>query len=221
MRATAERAVLVRVSDRVWFLDAEETAFIPLAFYDRFRFLRTGSRIEVRGRGEYQAVMYDGSSVRSNGPSSITVVHMGEQEVVLQIDNLEQMWVTAALRPTRVRLPDGTELVFVDGQIRLENLGDRFRVSNEGSSVVTYSGSAGQGELDGPQFISVWKAPPDSDALAQQLQLSGDVAMVQGVEGTEVRGGRGGAVVVTGARFAVEQGSSLVIKPLGPPGTRE
>jgi hypothetical protein len=215
VRATPERAVLVRGVDRVWFLDPGEAAFIPLAHYDRFRFLRTGSRVEVRGSGEYEVVMHDSSTVRSLGLSALAVVHMDERELSLQIDVAQQLWLTARSRPMRVRLPDGTLIEFNLGQARLEDRGDRYRLSNEGSSAIAFTGSAGSGELLGAEQMSIWKAPPVADPVPGQLQLRGDTAMVEGSEEVSVRGGADGQVVVSGAVFDLGQGSTMVIRPLG------
>jgi hypothetical protein len=219
MRATPQQAVLVRVADRVWFRAPGEPAFIPLVFYDRFRFMTVGTQVEVRGKGEFHMVLHTGGNVRSRGPCAITVTAMDTKEVGLQLDVVGKLWIKAGLRPYHVTLPDGTEFTFSDTLLYLERRGDRCRVSNLGSSPVRFAGSAGSGELDGPERLYLWMRPPGKLPLSREFQAQGDVATSRVGKVTTVRGGTGGKVTWSGAGFKVPGGSTLEIKPLADPGS--
>ncbi len=212
--ATPQQAVLVRTADRVWFRPPEERAFIPLVFYDRFRFMTAGSQVEVRGKGEFQLILHAGGDIRSRGPCSMTVTVMDATEVGLQLRDAAQMWIKAGLRPFRVTMPDGTELTFTDTLLHLERRGDRCRVSNLGASPVRFVGSVGTGELVGLMRVRLWMQPSLKAPLGHDFEAVGDVATTRIGQVTTVRGGTGGKVIWSGAAFKVPVGSTLEIKPL-------
>lgn len=208
------QAVLVRLTDRVWLRATGERAFVPLAFYDRFRFLETGGQVEVRGKGEFQLVLHDGGGLRSRGPCSLEVAGLNDHTADLQISTVEKVWLTAKLRPLRVRLPDGTQLEFSSSVVHLERRGDRIRVSNAGSGPIHFSGAVGAGEITGPRFISLWVAPAKTAPLSDLLQLKGRVSQSKTGGVTTISGGDDGRVIWSGASFALGKGNSLQIQPL-------
>ena len=217
MRATADRGIVVRATDRVWFKDPEEEAFIPLVFYDRFRYLETGARIEVRGKGEFQMVLDGGANVRSSGPCGLLVTAMNEQEMALSVNAATNLWLRARVRPFRVLMPDGTELTFADTLVRIEHVGDWIRIGNLGKHPIEFSGTAGQGKLEGPTFIHLWDNAPSSRPHGHELEFQGDVALQHSGDVTTVRGGKDGSVTWSGAKFRVATGSTLTLKPLAGP----
>ncbi|MCA8956732.1 MAG: hypothetical protein KDC87_11715 [Planctomycetes bacterium] len=212
--ATADQAVLVRVTDRVWLRAPGEPAYVPLAFHDRFRVLQTGSQVGVRGKGEYQVVTHDGGKLSSRGPCSLTVVAMSEREMSLELSTLDSLWLSATLRPVHAKLPDGTELDFTNSAVYLERRGSRCRLENNGNSVVKFRGAAGRGELRPTDYMTLWMQEPATVAPADALQVSGDLVKSQSGAATELRGAAKGRVDWSGARFKVEEGATLSVAPL-------
>lgn len=213
-KVRSNQAVLIRLTDRVWLRPSGERAFIPLAFYDRFRFMEPGSQVEVRGKGEFQLVLHDGGSLRSRGPCSLQIAGLNDESADLQLANVQNVLLTAKLRPLRVRLPDGTQLEFVSGGVHLERRGDSIRVSNAGSSPIRYNGSLGSGEILGPKFIRIWVAPPRIPPLSDALQLTGRVSQSKSGPVTTIRGGDQGRVTWSGASFVLGEGATLQLQPL-------
>lgn len=214
MRATPEQAVLVRVSDRVWLRSPNEPAFEPLAFFDRFRFMSSGTQIEVRGQGEYQVILYAGGNLRSRGACALSVKNMDSKEVALELRDVSRMWVKAGLRPFRVVMPDATLLSFSRTLVYLERKGDRCHVSNLGGGTVRFAGTAGNGELRGPQSIRLWMKPASAVVHSRELNATGGVATTRNGAVTRIQGARGGQVAWSGALFRVGAGATLEIKPL-------
>ena len=65
--ATPERAMVARTAERVWVLTPDESAFIPLTFYEKFRVLESGSVVEVRNKGEFQVSFHDATPRAGRG----------------------------------------------------------------------------------------------------------------------------------------------------------
>jgi len=210
------QVVVVRLTDRVWMRKAGERAFVPMAYYDRFRFLETGSQVEVRGKGEYQLVMHDGAGMRSRGPCSLQINSLDESVMDLQITTVNSIWLTAKLRPVRVLLPDGTRLELSASAVHIERRGDLIRVSNAGSAPIRFAGLCGSGEIRGPRYINVWTEPSKASPLSGSLQLTGRVTQSKAGGVTTLRGGADGQVTWSGARFKLGDGASLKIQPLKP-----
>src|SRR5690606_15466565 len=58
---TKDVAILVQTTDYVWLRPAGEAVFVPLIFYDRYRVVRAGSEIEVRGGGQFLLTFQEGA----------------------------------------------------------------------------------------------------------------------------------------------------------------
>jgi hypothetical protein len=187
-----------------------------LAYHDRFRFLATGGRVEVRGKGEFQLALHDGGGMRSRGPCSLEVTGLSAEAADLRLMSVDKVWLTARLRPLRVQLPDGTQLEFTAGLLQIEQKSDHIRITNTGSSPIRYVGPYGSGEISGPRFITVWSATAESAAFGEALQVDGRVTQSRAGQAITVRGGKGGRVVWSGARFALDAGSTLRLEPLKP-----
>ena len=214
MKSTPEQAVLVRVSDRVWFRAPNDSSFVPLAFYDRFRFMVSGTEIQVRGRGEFQVILHSGGTLRSRGPCEVSVSNMDSKEVAMELGNVDRMWIKAGLRPFRVVMPDATLLSFSNTLAYIERKGDRCHVANLGKGLLRYSGAAGDGELKGPKQIRLWMQAAKVAVHSRELNAQGGVATSRNGEATKVVGARGGQVAWSGALFRVGEGATLEIKPL-------
>jgi hypothetical protein len=216
MKAKPTQAVLVRLTDRVWLRPVGERAFVPLAYYDRFRFVATGGRVEVRGKGEFQLALHDGGGMRSQGPCSLEVTGLNADAADLRLRTVDKVWLTARLRPLRVQLPDGTQLEFTAGLVRIDRKIDHIRVTNAGSSPIRYVGPYGSGEISGPRFINIWLAASESLAFGEALQVDGRITHSKAGKAITVRGGKGGRVVWSGASFALDTGSTLRLESLKP-----
>ena len=213
--ATPERGVLARVADRVWFLAPGETAFIPLAFFDKFRVVDSGSVIEVRNKGEFQMAFHDGGTLRSIGPVRLHVVQLSEQRANLELDTVRRLWLTATARPFRVALPDGSALELPKGQIYFERDGGRAFVHNSGSEPVTWVGRVGRVDLPPAHRLDVFLDRPTRPVVSPWLQLDGAVRVAHTGRAIEVRAdGEDGAVSWSGARFRVPAGGVVRIDPL-------
>ena len=213
---TAERAVLHRGSDRVWYHGPRDTAFVPLAFWDKFRVLSAGSRIEVRHKGEYQITFHGGAMLRAHRPSRLEVEVLNEEIIALRLPHLSKIWLSAVTRPVRLTLPDESVLEAQGTSAYLER-GDGFaRISNDGVGRLVVRGAIGQQEI--PPGHSVWLPllPTTRSVIGAALALEGDVdARRDGRVLAADGGARGGTVTWNGARFAVPAGGNLRLDPLG------
>lgn len=213
-KSTPSEAVLVQTGARVWVIDPGEEAYVPLRYFDKFRFLETGSRVQVRGRGELEVYCHDGSMIRSRGRVDFTVARLNREIFDLRLTSLRQVWLRARERSVLLTLPDATVLTVSDALLHIEYEGDRIAVSNNGPGVVSYQGAMGKGKLVASRYMLLWPQEATQDALGAGLELMGDVSTVEDQDHLRVTGGANGLVTFSGARFKVEPEQSLVLTPL-------
>ncbi|MHC4514140.1 MAG: hypothetical protein ACYTGW_06170 [Planctomycetota bacterium] len=213
-RSSPSQAVLVQTSSRVWLLSPGEEAYVPLRYFDKFRFLETGSRVQVRSRGELSVYCHDASTIRSLGPLELAVARLNREVLDLRLTSVHQLWLRARERSVLLTLPDGTVLTATDVLLHIEGKGDRVLVFNNGPSVVSYQGPMSKGKLMAGRYIALWPQRGQADPLAAGLELMGDVATVEDENRLRVTGGTRGRVTFSGARFEVLHGETLVLTPL-------
>jgi len=213
-KSTPSEAVLVQIGARVWVVDPGEEAYVPLRYFDKFRFLETGSRVKVRGRGELEVYCHDGSTIRSRGRVDFNVARLNREIFDLRLTSVRQLWLRARARSVLLTLPDGTVLTVADALLHIENQGDRVAVFNNGPAVVSYQGAMGKGKLAARRYMLLWPQGASQDALGAGLELMGDVSTVEDQNHLRVTGGSNGLVTFSGARFKVEADQTLVLTPL-------
>ncbi len=217
------RAVMVRGTDRVWFLAPGEPAFVPLAYYDKVRVLEGGSQIQVRNQGEFQVTFYGGTRMLSQGPVALQVQELSEERIALQLDNVTRVHLNCRSQPVVVQLlgstllqmdqstPAGTDLF-------LQREADHVWVHNWGpGTVLLRNPLRPQGvELPPDHRVSLWVAPHRAPVLAADLSLEGALQTLEHQGRLEVTGSSGGGTVTwSGARIRVTEGSVLNLDSLG------
>lgn len=212
---TFEMAILAQSSDYVWVRELEDTAFTPLAPYDRYRVVRAGTEVDVRGGGHFQAILHGGGSVRVLGRSHLVLEALAEDASDLRLDVLTRVFAFARERLLRIRLAEGTVVELRNARVSLDRQDDgSVLCTNETRGEVTL-------ELHGQRTVlgngrRVRLMPRVGDAtIADALALEGEVRVVS--EGRVARAtgvARGGTVTWSGARFRVPGGGVLRIDPL-------
>jgi hypothetical protein len=215
------RAILVRGSDRVWLLGAEEQVFLPLSYYDKVRVLETGTRIQVRDQGEFQIAFHGGARMQSQGPLELNVAELSEQRIALELDQLTRLTLFCRSHPVQVVMPDGSMLqANLEGRgtdIFLLREGERVLVTNRGPGTLILRSPLHPGgqQIAANQRVTVWLAPYGTPVLAADLKLEGSVTTVEQQRLLHVTGGDGGgALTWSGARIQVSEGTVLRLDPL-------
>ncbi|MEM7201847.1 MAG: hypothetical protein AAF628_16390 [Planctomycetota bacterium] len=215
-RARPDRVVLVRSSDRVWYRPADEGAFVPLAHFDKFRSMESGSSVEVRNRGEFQLVFDDGAIARSVGSTLLLVSSLTDDGVELVLDDFRSFWVTCGARPLRVAFSDGSTITGQRCDLYFERRGGRGRLINYGPGPAEMSGRVGDVTLEQAHVVEVLLEPGRQRFVSPDLRLEG-ATRIDGREGRQVtvRADREGAVSWSGARFQLPAGGVLRLDALG------
>lgn len=217
-----ERAALVRMADRVWFLAPDDTAFVPIPFYDKFRIVDSGTFVEVRNKGEFQMVFHDGAWLRSIGATSLGVPVMSSSIAELQLTAFRRLWLHAKDRTMHVLLPDGSKLELAGTKLYLEREGQRGMVFNNGPRAMRWIGRVGEREIPPAHRIEIFLEGTTAPYLAAALQLQGAVRAEPEGRDVMVRGeAGGGAVTWSGALIKVRGGTSVHLDPLAGKGFPE
>ncbi len=212
---TTSVAILVQNSDYVWVREEEDTAYTPLAPHDRYRVIRAGTEVDVRGGGHYQLALHGGAAMRVLGRSHLTVSTLDEATTELRFDSLSHLFAFTRERPVRVRLADSVVVEMSNARVSFERqLDGSIACSNEtrGNVVVEVHGqrtelATGRRVLLLP--ASGEKLVPGELAFEGAVRLARDGRVLRAV-GSE----RGGSVSWGGARFRVGGGGVLRIDPL-------
>lgn len=214
--SSPERAVVARVADRVWYLAPGETAYVPLAFYDKFRLVESGGRLRVRNKGEFQVAFHDGGSLRSLGPVRLTFAGLSREAAELELEDLHRIWIVARSRPLRLGLPDGSRFVARNARLYLERAEtERAWLLNEGPDVIEWTSPIGRRELAPGRRLDFFLAPRTRPYLPAELVVEGSVSTERKgrVVAFQSEGARA-RVSWCGARFSLVPGVRLVLDPL-------
>ena len=212
----AGHALLTHVAERVWYLEAGETAYVPLAFYDRFRLVPPDSSVHVSTRGEFLLAFHDTTNIRSFGPAHVDVLRLTDEVAALAIPTFERMWITARTRLLRILLPDGSELEASGTELQLQStdLDQRGTVYNYGPGEVKLRTPAGEVLLVAARRSHLFLRPPEQFVPAP-LEVAGAArAERRGRTLVVEAGAGGGAVAWSGARFDLPADTSLRLDPL-------
>ena len=221
-RASPERAALARTADRVWFLAPDDTAFIPLSFYDKFRVIDSGTFVEVRNKGEFQVAFHDGAWMRSIGAVRLGLPRLSSTLGELQLNDFRRLWLHAKTRTLKVLLPEGSVLELAGTDLYLERDGARGLVFNNGSRAIRWISRVGEREIPPAHRIEIFLTGENAPYRASALQLEGAVRAEPDGRNVEVHGEPGGgAVTWSGARFRLDGGAVVRIDPLAGAGFPE
>ncbi|MCC6669823.1 MAG: hypothetical protein IT458_02095 [Planctomycetes bacterium] len=215
-KRTPEQGLLVRTGERVWFLDPDEPAFVPLPFFEKMRIVRKGTVVEVRQRGEFLCWFHDDARLRSSGPARLSVVDLDASAATLRLESLTRVMLATRVRPLRVTLPDGALLETTPGHVDLvaeEGIG---RVMNHGPGTVRYTGSMGSVDIPRGTRLAFFLTGAEEVLPGAALEVRGSVTQQRKGRTLEVEGGaEGGTVTWSGAQFSLRQGARLRLDPLG------
>jgi len=212
---SAERAALARTSDRVWFLAPDDTAFVPLAFFDKFRLVESGSFIEVRNKGEFQVAFHDGAVIRSVGPIRLALPRLGSSLAELRLTTFRRFWLNAKVRPFVVVLPDGSRIELAGTNSYFERRGDRAVIFNHGRRAFRWVGRVGEHEVPPAHRVEIMLAGGQRPFLGSGLRMEGALNAEPDGRALAVRGGEGGGEVSwSGAKVTVPAGATVRLDPL-------
>jgi hypothetical protein len=213
--ARAERAMLVRSSERVWYRPADEPVYVPLAFHDKIREVEAGAGVKVRTRtGELTLVFHDGATLRAQGMLDLEVRILEEAVADLAVGDVYRMWLTVRSRPLRLHLPDTSVVQATSAQVYLARDGERLLVRNYGGSVSVRS-PLGTVDLPRTAQVQTLMTPVPPQAPALTLTARGTVRVrVTGRELALDGGAEGGHVEWLGARLQIGANATATIDAL-------
>lgn len=208
-------AILGHSNDYAWVREAEADAYVPLAPYDRYRVVSSGTEVDVRGGGQFTVHLHGGAEVRVLGRAHVTLTELDETVASLTFEELNHVFVIARERPVHLHLghelhveATGARLVFerdLDGSIGCTN-------ESRGECVVELRGE--RTPLLPGRRVRLLPAAPARD-IPSELAFDGDVRLTH--EGRVLRATsalRGGRVAWSGTRFRLDNGGVLRIDPL-------
>lgn len=214
-KTSPARAALARTADRVWFLAPDDTAFAPLAFYDKFRVVESGAFIEVRNKGEFQIAFHDGALLRSLGPVRLGLPKLANSVAELSLTSFRRFWLNAKTRPFSVKLPDGSKIELAGTNAYLETEGDRAIIFNHGRRALRWVGHVGEHVVPPAHRVEIMLEGAKQPFLGSGLLLEGALRTEPNGRSLAVHGeGEGGKVTWSGARISVPEGVVVRIDPL-------
>jgi hypothetical protein len=209
------RAVLVQSSDRVWYRERGETAFVPLAFHDRFRLIEPNATALVRDQGEMVVVFHEAGQIRTLGPCEMTVVDLTPDIAEIALPQVALAWVTARARKLRLRLPDGSELECQDGACRLQQVGAKLEIENRATTPLLWRGQGRTVTVEPVQMLRLLAAAPARPPIPAALATGGAVEQRREGRAIVARGGAGGGTVEwSGVRIRLGEGEEVRLDPL-------
>jgi hypothetical protein len=228
----ADKALLVRHSDRVWLRADATEAFVPLYFHDKFRTLGAGGEVEVRQSGEFELLLHDSTRVTASGRTAVKLRSLEAARVEIELAEFTRASIVATHREHVVHLPDGSTLSVAalppeeDAQgarVMLERAdeprwyGGRATITNLGSQPVLWQHAFGAVTIEPEHRVTFFLRPPTTKLPAG---LTGEGCRREPNQAAaEFRpdgAGPDGAGVVRwlGHAIAVDPGAALVLEPL-------
>lgn len=214
--ARFDRLVLVRSSERVWYRAADESAYVPLPFYDKVREVEAGAGVDVRTMsGELTLLFHDGASLRGHGQARVEVRSLTEAVAELEVLDLHRFWLRAKRRPVRVHLPDNSILEAADAYLYLARNGDRVTVRCYGPSPARVKSVLATVDLPRNNQVELLMSPVPPDPPSTALAVQGSVrARADGRKLAVDGGSDGGTVEWLGARLQLGSNASATIDAL-------
>lgn len=209
------RAVLVQSSDRVWYRERGEAAYVPLAFHDRFRIIEPAASALVRDQGEFILLLHDAATLRSLGPCELDIVDLTPELAEVSLSRVSLAWVVARARKLRVRMPDGSELDASVGAYRVQQVENRIEIENRGRTPLQWRGHGLELELPPVHALRLFVEPPSRERVPAALVTSGDIEVRREGRALIARGGsNGGSVSWAGVRVQLAAGEEARFDPL-------
>lgn len=211
---TPDVAIVAQTNDYVWVLEPDETAFTPLAYWDRYRVVPSGTTIDVRGGGQFALAFQRGSVVRSLGKARAILERLDEEVTAIAFEDLSRVVVVAGERPVRTRIGRAGAVEAVSCRLSIAREGGLVHVANLGPGQARFDFGDRVLELARGYRVSVIPdIPPDGPSLG--LGLRGDLQTSRdGRVLRAVAGAAGGSLDWSGARFELPRGASLKVDPL-------
>lgn len=231
----ADRGLLVRLVDRVWWRASADEPFVPMFFHDKFATLVAGGEVRVPQSGEFELLLWDTTRVVARGTTALRLEQTDEREVRVAVGALTWLRIQAGGRQHTFVMPDGSALV-VDpppaaaaaaadapppspALVEFERVdepgfyGGRATLANLGTRPVTWRHAFGTATL-GPSerltlFLSAPTAPIAAGLSAPGARLDqrdGDVTCRSDGADAELRW--------CGARFALPPGATIELESL-------
>ncbi|MGE0141745.1 MAG: hypothetical protein AB7I19_02115 [Planctomycetota bacterium] len=209
------KALIIHSNDYVWVREAEETAYVPLAPYERTMIVGEGTEVDVRGGGQFTVQLHCGASLRALGRAHLALTTMNDKAALVRIDDLSWVNVLTTQRPITIEFgprltveSTGTRLVFekqLDGSITCTNDANSEAVLRLRGEVIVL----GHGRR------AVLLPAARLDGIPVPLTFDGDVRLGQDGRVLRAQGSaNGGTVAWNGTRFRVRGGTLLRIDPL-------
>jgi hypothetical protein len=211
---TPDVAIVAQTNDYVWLLEPDETAFTPLAFWDRYRVVPSGTTIDVRGGGQFSLAFQRGSVVRSLGKARAVLERLDEEVTAVAFDHLSRVVVVAGERPVRTRIGRAGAVEAVSCRLSIAREGGLVHVANLGPGQARFD--VGDRMLDLPRGFRISVIPDlPADGPSLELGLRGDLQTSRdGRVLRAVAGAAGGSLDWSGARFELPRGANLQVDPL-------
>lgn len=216
-RARADQGLLQRASDRVWFRGHDEEAYVPLPFYDRVRTFEAGAGVQVRSMsGDFTVYLHDNASMQSVGPIHLETTLLNEVTAEFELLDVYYLRLDARKRTVRLRLLDTSVLEVTESIARLERVGNRIVVRNEGLNAILVRSPHGVVEVAQNREVSLLAMPPAEAAPATAFTLQGTVRSRIEARRAELEGGSaGGTVEWLGARIKLRAGAAAMLEAAG------
>lgn len=235
-----DAALLIRHAERVWFRTEPAEPFVPLAFHDKLRGLKSGASVEVRSIGEFELLLHNSSRLIARGPTLVHVDELAEGNVALRVPTVSWLRVATTGRAHSIDLPGGGSLridappaavvpsflpapvpmsaplpgvtdVVIDRLYEPGWLGGRATVTNLGSTTVTWTNHAGDVAIAPGQRIVFFVTAPDAP-LPADLALGGAARADDG-DAVLCRAGQDTSVSWSGASFTLAKGAAVRFEP--------
>lgn len=223
----ADKALLVRHADRVWWKAPDEDAFVPLYFHDKLRVVAPGTAVEVRQTGDFELLLHGGGRLVSLGSAVLRVEELTADRVVLRLAALTKLRFEAGTGEHVLLLPDGSSLtiparpagelpvtagVAIDRSSEPGWYGGRAALFNIGQRPVQWTHPCGAVTLAPGERVGLFLTPPAA-AIPQAL-ATGEATVAADGGALRCTAAADTAVSWSGARFTLPRGAALRIDPL-------
>lgn len=240
-----DAALLIRHAERVWFRSDAAEPFVPLAFHDKLRGLKSGASVEVRSIGEFELLLHNSSRLIARGPTLLHLDELAEAKVAVRVPTVSWLRIATTGREHQIVLPGGGTLkiaapppsvvpsflpapvpmsaplpgvtdVVIDRLSEPGWLGGRATLTNLGSTEVTWQHAGGAVAVAPGRRIVFFVAEPGA-SLPADLALGGASRLDEG-DAVVCRATQDAAVSWSGAAFDVPKGATVRFEPqLGKP----
>lgn len=216
-RARPDQALLQRASDRVWFRAHDEEAYVPLPYWDRVRTFEAGAGVQVRSMsGDFVVYLHDNASMQSVGPIHLETILLNEVTAEFEVLDVYFLRLDARKRTVRLRMLDTSVLEVTESVARIERIGDRLVIRNEGVNAILVRAPHGLVEVAQNREVSLLAMPPAEAVPSTALVLQGTARSRIDARRADLDGGSaGGTVEWLGARIKLRAGVAATLEAAG------